>query len=34
LKLAQIVALVTRPDGWREMTETILGEAQRFCQVK
>jgi len=34
LKLAQIVALVTRPDGWREMTESILAEAQRFCQVK
>ncbi len=34
LKLAQIVALVTRPDGWRQMTETILAEAQRFSQVK
>ena len=34
LKLAQIVALVTRPDGWQEMTDTILAEAQRFSQVK
>ncbi len=34
LKLAQIVALVTRPDDWREMTDTILAEAQRLSQVK
>ena len=34
LKLAQIVALVTRPDDWREKTDTILTEAHRFSQVK
>src|SRR5207245_11613541 len=34
LKLAHIVALVTRPANWQEMTDTILAEAQQFSQVK
>jgi len=34
LKLAQIVALVTRPNSWQGMTDTILAEAQQFSQVK
>lgn len=34
LKLAQIVALVIRPNSWQEMTDTILAEAQQFSQVK
>ncbi len=34
LKLAQIVALVTRPANWQEMTDTLLAEAYRFSQEK
>ncbi len=34
LKLAQIVALVTRPANWQEMTDTLLAEAQQFSQEK
>lgn len=34
LKLAQIVALVTRPDNWEEMTHALLAEAQQFSEAR